>query len=329
MRILVVNAGSSSVKLRVVDDHDVVLASRDLGALNDLEPTALVDAISGLGPFDAVGHRIVHGGLHYTAPVVVDDRVVRDLRDLVDLAPLHQPGGSRRARRGGARRPRRSGGRVLRHRVPRDAAGGGLDLCDSRRVATARSAPLRLPRARARVREPEGRGAVVATGRALRVVTCHLGSGASVAAVAAGISVDTSMGFTPLEGLVMATRSGSIDPGAILWLQTHEGLSAELVGDRLEHQSGLVGLAGTSDMRAVLAAAEAGDDAAGRAIDVYVHRLRREIGAMAAAMDGLDALVFSGGVGERADAPRACRRGPRPSRPRDRSVGERGRRLRS
>jgi acetate kinase len=128
-------------------------------------------------------------------------------------------------------------------------------------------------------------------------VTCHLGSGASLCAVLDGRSVDTTMGFTPLEGLVMATRSGSVDPGLLLWLQQHEGLSVDEMAEALEHESGLLGLAGTADMRELVAR---DDPDAELAIGVYVHRLRAGIGAMAAALGGLDALVFSGGVGENA-----------------------------
>jgi acetate kinase len=129
------------------------------------------------------------------------------------------------------------------------------------------------------------------------VVTCHLGAGASLCAALDGRSVDTTMGFTPLDGLVMATRSGSVDPGLLLWLQQYEGLSAGAMADALEHDSGLAGLAGTGDMRELLAR----DDPDARlAIEVYVHRLRTGIGAMAAALGGLDVLVFTGGVGERA-----------------------------
>jgi acetate kinase len=137
-------------------------------------------------------------------------------------------------------------------------------------------------------------------GGGLRVVTCHLGAGASLAAVRDGRSVDTTIGFTPLEGLVMATRSGSVDPGLVLWLQEHAGLTAAGVTDALEHRSGLKGLAGSADMREVLAAAGAGAEDARLALDVYVHRLPASIAAMAAALGGVDALVFTGGVGERA-----------------------------
>jgi acetate kinase len=129
----------------------------------------------------------------------------------------------------------------------------------------------------------------------LRLVTCHLGAGASLAAVERGVSVDTTMGFTPLEGLVMATRSGTVDPGLILWLQTTQGLSATEISDGLEHQSGLLGLAGTADMKVV---AEASSRDAVLALDVYVHRLCAGVAAMATAMGGLDAVVFTGGVGE-------------------------------
>jgi acetate kinase len=139
----------------------------------------------------------------------------------------------------------------------------------------------------------------------LRVVSCHLGAGASLAAVDRGRSVDTTMGFTPLEGLVMATRAGNTDPGLLLWLLRDRGLTVDELGDGLEHESGLAGLAGTADMRDVVRGADAGDPAAVLALDVYVHRLRQLTAGMAAAMDGLDVLVFTGGVGEHAPAVRS------------------------
>ena len=133
----------------------------------------------------------------------------------------------------------------------------------------------------------------------LRTVTCHLGAGASLAAVLDGTSVDTTMGFTPNEGLVMATRSGSVDPGLLLWLEEHVGMPSSELASTLEHRSGLLGLSGTADMRAVLEAESQGDPDATLAIGVYLHRLRAGIGAMVAALGGLDVLVFTGGVGER------------------------------
>jgi acetate kinase len=131
-------------------------------------------------------------------------------------------------------------------------------------------------------------------------VTCHLGAGASLAAVREGRCIDTTMGFTPLEGLVMATRSGSIDPGLLMWLLEHTDLDERGLAEALEHESGLLGLAGTADMREVLAGAARGEAPATLARDVYLHRLRGGIAAMAAALGGLDTLVFTGGVGERA-----------------------------
>jgi len=139
-----------------------------------------------------------------------------------------------------------------------------------------------------------------------RIVTCHLGAGASLAAVVDGRCVDTTMGFTPLDGLVMATRAGAVDPGLVLWLQVHAGIGPDEIGEALEERSGLTGLAGTPDMRVVLDRAAAGDDDASLALDVYLRRLRTGIAAMAGAAEGLDAIVFSGGVGEHAPEVR-CR----------------------
>jgi acetate kinase len=138
------------------------------------------------------------------------------------------------------------------------------------------------------------------------VVTCHLGAGASLCAVGGGVSVDTTMGFTPMEGLVMATRSGSVDPGALLWVQRRRGLSAAEAEQALDRQSGLLGVSGQSaDMREVLKAAGEGSARSRLALDVYLHRLRASIAAMTAALGGLDALVFTGGVGEHSSPVRA------------------------
>ncbi len=136
----------------------------------------------------------------------------------------------------------------------------------------------------------------------LRVITCHLGSGASLAAVRDGRSVDTTMGFTPLEGLVMATRSGSVDPGLVLWLEEHVGMAPADLAATLEHRSGLLALAGSADMRRVLEAEQNGEPDAVLALAVYLHRLCGSIAAMSASLGGMDALVFTGGVGENAPA---------------------------
>jgi acetate kinase len=151
-------------------------------------------------------------------------------------------------------------------------------------------------------RVPELMGAPPAE---VRIVSCHLGAGASLCAIAGGRSVDTTMGFTPLEGLVMATRSGSVDPGMLLWLLEREAVTEGEMAAALEHESGLAGLAGSADMRTVLDRAQRGDADAGAAVDVYLHRLCAGVAAMTAALGGIDALVFTGGVGEHAPMIRA------------------------
>jgi acetate kinase len=134
-------------------------------------------------------------------------------------------------------------------------------------------------------------------GAGLRLVSAHLGAGASLCAISGGRSIDTTMGFTPLEGLVMATRSGSVDPGLLLWLLEHEALSEAEMAHALEHESGLLGLSGTADMRALLSRAQAQEPSAVLGLDVYIHRLRAAIAAMVASLQGIDALIFTGGVG--------------------------------
>jgi len=163
-------------------------------------------------------------------------------------------------------------------------------------------APLRLPRPVARVDGTARAGARGASAGG-RIVSCHLGAGASLCAIADGRSIDTTMGFTPLEGLVMATRSGSVDPGLVLWLA--ERMPHEELADGLEQRSGLVGLAGSADMREVLERAETGEPGAQLALDVYCHRLKLEIAAMVGALGGIDVLAFTGGIGEHAAPIRA------------------------
>ena len=297
MRILTVNTGSSSVKLRLIGADDHVAGSVDLPAPGmDVDREALRHALGRLGPADAVGHRFVHGGVRFAAPVAVDAAVREELERLVPLAPLHQPKALAAL----------AAVRELRPELPAVAcfdtafhahlppAAATYPLPESwRRLGIRRYGFHGLSHAYA-----ARRTAALLGGGEARLVTCHLGAGASLAAVRDGRSVDTTMGFTPLEGLMMATRAGSVDPGAILWLQRRHGLGADAVEHALEHESGLVGLAGTADMRAVVTRAAAGDGAAALALDVYVHRLCAAVAAMAAALRGVDALVFTGGVGE-------------------------------
>jgi acetate kinase len=281
MRVLVVNAGSSSMKVDLVHNGQVVSSYDDLP---EVAPKV-----------DAVGHRIVHGGVDLAEPVVIDEKIERRLRELVALAPLHQPKSLRGLD---------AAVRLLPH-VPQVAC---FDTAFHATLAPA-VYTYALPRAwreRWGVRRYGFHGLshswvsrrarqLVPTAR--RVVTCHLGAGASLAAVLDGRSVDTTMGFTPLDGLVMATRSGTVDPGLLTWLEEHEGLTPHQVAHSLEHDSGLLGLAGTPDMRELL---RRHDPDAVLALEVYLHRLTSSIAAMTTSLGGLDALVFTGGVGERA-----------------------------
>ena len=293
MRVLVVNAGSSSLKLRLLGADDELLGSSDLEPGGDVE-----GALAELGEADATGHRVVHGGARFIDPVVIGDGVVAALEELTALAPLHQP-------------PALAALAEVRRAAPQVPAVACFDTAFHAGLPDA-AATYALPRSW-RARWPlrrygfhglshawAARRAAELLGGTRRIVICHLGAGASLAAVLDGRSVDTTMGFTPLAGLVMATRAGDVDPGLLLWLLEQTDLTQAEVAAALVHDSGLQGLAGTTDMRGVLAAAAAGEPAAILALDVYLHRLRAGIAAMAAALGGLDALVFTGRVGERA-----------------------------
>jgi acetate kinase len=304
MWILVVNAGSSSLKLRLLDAADAVAGSVDLPApAGRLDEGGAAAAIAAMGSVDAIGHRVVHGGTFFTSPVVVTPPVVERLRALIDLAPLHQPKSLAAMELVGRLLPAVPAvacfDTAFHATIPPAAATYAIPREWRERWDLRRYGFHGLSHAYASRRAVELLGSDEAGSR---IVTCHLGAGASLAAVRDGRSVDTTMGFTPLEGLVMATRSGSVDPGLVLWLEEHVGLPPAELAATLEHRSGLLGLSGTGDMRAVLAAEAAGDAAAHLAVEVYLHRLRGGIAAMAAALDGLDAVVFTGGVGENAPA---------------------------
>ncbi len=307
-QILIVNAGSSSLKLRRLDAHDKLLASHDLPMTRGtVDRPALARALADAEPPDAVGHRIVHGGRRYLGPVRLDDAVERDLRQLIDLAPLHQPKSIDALEAVKAIYPDvpavASFDTAFHASMPAAATTYALPREWRERWDLRRYGFHGLSHAYATRRVGELLGRPPA---AFRAVICHLGAGASLAAVAGGVSVDTTMGFTPLEGLVMATRSGSVDPGLLMWLQEHVGMPAQEMAATLENRAGLLGLSGTADMAVVVAGAEAGDAVASAALAVYIHRLRAAVAAMTAAMGGLDVLVFTGGVGEHAPAVRAA-----------------------
>ena len=305
--MLVVNTGSSSLKLTVLDEDRRAAATeverwQGEGHLEPLEAF-----LRGADGIDAVGHRVVHGGPRLTAPVRVDDDVVAYLDSIAHLAPLHNPRAV-------------AGIREVAKLLPDVPAVACFDTAfHAGMPAAART--YALPRAwneRWSLRRYGFHGlshasavrraaAVVGTPvEELRIVSCHLGAGASLAAVREGRSVDTTMGFTPLAGLVMQTRSGSVDPGLVLWLLRHGGLGVDELEDALEHDAGLKGLSGTSgDLRDVEAGVDAGDEACRLAYDTFVHRLRREVAAMAASAGGLDVLVLTGGIGEHSSRVRA------------------------
>lgn len=305
MRILVVNAGSSSLKLQVLDHNDgddsTLVTKRHLESWDGTDVRPVAEVLDETAPIDAVGHRVVHGGPDRTGPALIDDELRERLGQLLPLAPLHQNralAGIAAARTAAPEVPQVACFDTTYHATLPEAA-GTYALPETWRDRW----PLRrfgfhgLSHAYAARRA----SALASQGQspaALRVVTCHLGAGASLCASRAETSVDTTMGFTPLEGLVMATRSGTIDPGLVLWLVTEAGLAPDKVRDQLEHASGLAGLAGTSEMQEVLARRQEGDSAATLAFDVYTHVLGRHVAAMTPALGGLDLLVFTAGVGE-------------------------------
>lgn len=290
MRVLTVNPGSSSLKVSLLDPDDTVLAARS-GAGHEMAPMA-----ADMPEPDAIGVRFVHGGTDFTEPVLIDAKVTERLHDLADLAPLHQPASLHALSEITRALPGIPAvacfDTSFHATLPDAAATYALPEQWRRRYGLRRFGFHGLSFSYTARRTGELLGAVPS-----RLVVCHLGSGASLCAVADGRSLDTTMGFTPLEGLVMASRAGSIDPGIPLWLIKH-GLPAQDVNTALERDSGLRALAGTGDMRRIRRLAEERDINALAALDVYHHRLRTCTAAMAASLGGLDALVFTGGIGE-------------------------------
>ncbi len=327
--VLVLNAGSSSLKYQLIDMTDRSVTASGLverigddGARlehrrPDAEPLvesgevadhgAALDRVLGVlertgGLTDApvaVGHRVVHGGARFSGPTVVDDGVLDEIRDLVPLAPLHNPANI-------------AGIEVARARYPGTPQVAVFDTAFHASMPP-RAWRYALPREladRLRIRRYGFHGtshgyvarqAAAHLGRALDaldLVTLHLGNGCSAAAVAGGRCVDTSMGLTPLGGLVMGTRSGDLDPGVVAHLHREGGLDLDAIDALLNKQSGLKGLAGSNDLREVHAKADAGDADAAEALEVFCYRIRCTVGAYTAALGGADAIVFTAGIGE-------------------------------
>jgi acetate kinase len=330
-KILVCNAGSSSLKFSLFDAEDEVLLAE--GGIDWLrKPTRLVirqgdrpeireelklqkhadavvriledlqagssAALDSLEDLRAVGHRVVHGGDRYSSAVLITAEVKRTIEELTELAPLHNPASL-------------DGITAVEQALPKVPQVAAFDTAFH---ATLSEAARTYPVPKKWMREWgirrygfHGLSHSYCTGQAakmigrpgLRLVIAHLGNGASVSAVCDGICVDTSMGFTPLEGLMMATRSGTVDPGILIYLLRHKGLDVNALDQALNYESGLLGISGTSsDLRQLLSELPHNPDAK-LAVDVYVHRIVQTIGAMAATLGGIDALVFTAGVGER------------------------------
>jgi acetate kinase len=314
--ILVLNCGSSSLKYALADPDGVPTRRGTVERVG--EPggpvpdhhTALQRVLAELsldaGSVRAVGHRVVHGGARFTQPTLVDDTVLDEVRRLAPLAPLHNPPALQGIE--AARRLMPAAAQVavfdtaFHATLPPVAATYAVDAEVSQRYGIRRygfhgiSCAYVCRRTAELLREPLTQ---------LNLIVLHLGNGASATAVRGGRSVETSMGFTPLEGLVMGTRCGDLDPAIVPFLQREAGQSADEVTDLLEHRSGLLGLAGAADVRSVLGARDAGDEKARLAIEVYCHRIRKYVGAYHAVLGRLDAIVFTAGVGEHAPTVRS------------------------
>ncbi|MFH8794700.1 acetate kinase [Streptomyces sp. NPDC017941] len=334
-RVLVLNSGSSSVKYQLLDMADGTRLAAGLverigeessrlkhaplagggGSRERTEPIADHEAAlravaeelvaDGLGldspELAAIGHRVVHGGLKFTAPTVIDDAVLKEIERLVPVAPLHNPANITGIRTARALRPDLPQVAVFdtafHTTMPESAARYAIDVETAdqhrvRRYGFHGTSHAYVSRATAKLlgRAPED----------VNVIVLHLGNGASASAVRGGRCVDTSMGLTPLEGLVMGTRSGDVDPAVIFHLTRVGGMSIDEIDVLLNKRSGLVGLCGDNDMREIRRRVDAGDERAALAFDIYIHRLKKYIGAYYAVLGRVDAVVFTAGVGENA-----------------------------
>ncbi len=338
MKILVLNSGSSSLKFQLFGDNDRVLAhgviekighpdasityqagttkstfSKSIPEHKDAIQAAFecmresAGVLGNLQDIDGVGHRIVHGGLEFHKSTVITDEVIGKIEALCELAPLHNPANLKGIYACRELLPHAPDVAVFdtafHHTLPPKAYRYGIPNEYFERDHIRRYGFHGISH-----RYISGRfGEIHHSSRdAYRLITCHLGNGCSVCAIDHGKSVDTSMGFTPLEGLVMGTRSGDLDPGAVLYLVNHKKREAQAIEVLLNSQAGLAGLSGISgDMRDLLEKERQGNGQAQLAIDVFCYRVKKYIGAYLAAMNGADALIFAGGIGENAPAIRA------------------------
>lgn len=334
MKVLVINCGSSSLKYQLMDMRNEEVIAKGLaerigieGSVLKHQPTGsdkitierpmpthkealqtLVDAlldknygvIKDMSEISAVGHRVVHAGEKFAYSVVLDDEVMKALKDCIEIAPLHNP-------------PNIMGIEACKQIMPNVPMVGVFDTAFHQTMpkeAYIYAIPYEFYE-KYRIRRYGFHGtshkyvaerAAAMLGKPLeelKLITCHLGNGASVAAVKYGKSVETSMGFTPLEGLAMGTRSGDIDPAIIKYVAEKENMSVAQVDGMLNKKSGVLGISGvSSDFRDIEQAAEKGNERAQLALEVYVHKVKKYIGAYAAVMNGVDAVIFTAGLGE-------------------------------
>ena len=340
MKILVLNCGSSSLKYQLfnMDDESVMakglvekigLGNSELthqpqgkdkvkietdipdhGVAIEMVVAALLDkehgVISDMREIDAVGHRTVHGAQIFAASCIIDDKALADLETLSELAPLHNP-------------PSILGIRACREKIPGVPMVGVFDTAFHQTMPPANylyGLPYEYYE-KYKIRRygfhgtshrfVSGRCAELLGRKDAKIITCHLGNGSSLAAIANGQVLDTSMGFTPLEGILMGTRSGDIDPAIVTYIMDKEGLDTAAMNDVLNKKSGLLGISGvSSDMRYVEEAADQGNERAKIALEVFRKTVLRYIGAYAAEMNGVDAIVFTAGIGENSASERAA-----------------------
>jgi acetate kinase len=308
MLIFALNCGSSSLKSAVVDTDrrrhvvDVRVQQLDTATLPATVGRVLQqlrERSRHLGPPDAIVHRVVHGGERFVQPTRLDDSVLAELDQLSQLAPLHNPPALAAVRRAREVYPQTAHVAVFdtafHATLPTDAREYALPGDLRRRFGIRRYGFHGI--SHSHVMHAVAAQMNVAAEK-LRIISCHLGNGASVTAIEHGRSVDTSMGMTPLEGLVMGTRAGDLDPGILLELVKSGSFGGEELDALLNRRAGLVGLIGTNDMREIERRAAGGDEECRRALALYAYRVRKYIGAYAAVMGGVDAIAFTGGVGE-------------------------------
>lgn len=311
MNILALNAGSSSLKYRLFESHGGTETVLTEGAAERVDDAGLAaaagKAIGQCKPFgiDAVGHRVVHGGDKFTSATRVTPEMLNTLRSLRGLDPLHNPGEIGLIEASQCLLPGIPNvacfDTAFHRTLPEVAYTYALPGELSKRLTLRRYGfhGLSHQYVSGRLLECLGRDAA-----GTRLITCHLGSGASVCALFNGKSVDTSMGLTPLEGLVMGTRAGDVDPGLLLYLLREQSMTTEQLDDLLNKQSGLLGVSGLSSDLRDLEAAAAKNAAAELALSVFAYRVRKYLGAYAAVLGGIDAVAFTGGIGERSPSMR-------------------------